>query len=227
MSGTEQKWVTFDCYGTLLDWQSGFRAILHPVAGDRTDELIESYHDVEIEVEMENLTAPYKDVLTESLTRGAAAIGLHLSEPDRSSLVRHWDQIGLYPDTIPALDALHADGWELGILTNCDDDLFAATQAKLHLPIDLVITAQQVRSYKPALGHFLEFERQTGVDRSRWIHAAVAWRHDMLPARELGLDRVWVDRERSGDDDSVVTAHIYDMASLPEATREISSRWAQ
>jgi len=227
MTGEEQKWVTFDCYGTLLDWQGGFRTILRSVAGDRTDELVDSYHDFEIAVETEDPTASYKHVLTESLTRGAAAIGLDLSESDRGALARDWAKIDLYPDTLAALDALHTDGWKLGILTNCDDDLFAATQAKLHLPIDLVITAEQAHSYKPALGHFVEFERQTGIDRSRWVHSAVAWKHDMLPARELGLARVWVDRERSGEDDSVVTTHIYDMASLPQAARDISSRWSR
>ncbi len=217
------KWVTFDCYGTLLDWEAGFRGILRPIAGDRTDALVASYREVEIEVEAEDPTASYKHVLTEALTRSAARLELGLPRPD--ILVRDWARIDYYPDTKDSLDALHADGWKLAILTNCDNDLVAATQARLAMPIDLIVTAEEVQSYKPALGHFLEFERRTGVARERWIHAAVSWHHDMRPARELGLARVWVDRERSGEDESIVTSHLYDLASLPATARGISARW--
>ncbi len=111
---------------------------------------------------------------------------------------------------------LRDHGFKLGILTNCDDDLFESTRAALGVDIDLVVTAEQVRSYKPALGHFERFEATTGVDRSDWVHAAVAWWHDMVPARELGLTRVWVDREHSGHDASIVTHHVHDMAGLAE-----------
>lgn len=218
-----EKWVTFDCYGTLLDWETGFRSILRPIAGDRTDELVALYRTTEIEVEAEDPAARYAHVLTESLTRAAATLGIPLGGTDRDVLVRQWDEIGYYPDTLAALDALHADGWRLAILTNCDDDLVAATQDRLRMPLDLIITAEQVHSYKPGLGHFLAFERQTGVARDRWVHAAVSWHHDMRPARELGLTRVWVDRERSGEDDSIVSAHIHDMAALPETLRALGT----
>ncbi len=113
-----------------------------------------------------------------------------------------------------ALEELQRQGWKLGILTNCDEDLFESTRTALGVEIDAVVTAEAVRSYKPALGHFERFETVTGADRRHWVHAAVSWWHDMVPARELGLRRVWVDREDSGHDASIVTARVPDMASL-------------
>ena len=167
------RWMTFDCYGTLLDWQTAFRRVFEPVAGDRTDALVTAFHEVEPEVERE------------------------------------------------LLEELQRQGWKLGILTNCDDDLFEATRPALGVEIDRVVTAEQVRSYKPALGHFERFEAVTGVERRRWVHAAVSWWHDMEPARELGLRRVWVDREDSGHDASTVTARVTDMASLARLAADL------
>lgn len=208
----EQGWITFDCYGTLLDWQSGFRRILEPVAAGRIEDLVRAFHAVEPEVQRDMPAASYKAILRECLARAGDRAGLDV---DRDRLVAGWHTIEAFPDTPAALAALHAAGWKLGILTNCDNDLFEATRAALGEPIDLVVTAEETRSYKPALGHFEAFGARTGVARRNWIHAAVSWWHDMVPARELGLRSVWVDRERSGHDASIVTAHIHDMASLP------------
>lgn len=213
------KWVSFDCYGTLVDWRGGFRSLLEPLSDGRTDELLHAYHDAELAIEEESPGASYKDVLRLSLGRAAQAIGLTISDDERDVLVRDWGSLPLFPDTEHALKELRADGWKLAILTNCDDDLFALTSARFPVPIDLVVTAEEVHSYKPALGHFSEFERRSGVDRSEWVHAAVSWWHDMRPAAELGIRRVWVDRERSGEDESITSAHIYDMGSLPGTLR--------
>ena len=86
-----------------------------------------------------------------------------------------------------------------------------------------MVTAEEVRSYKPALGHFERFEERSGVRREDWVHAAVSWWHDMVPARELGLRRVWVDREDSGHDPSIVTARVPDMAGLVPVARELAA----
>ena len=134
-----------------------------------------------------------------------------------------WQTLEAFPDTVPALRELQAQGWKLGILTNCDNDLFASTRAALGVEIDLVVTAEEVRSYKPALGHFERFEERSGVRRADWVHAAVSWWHDMVPARELGLRRVWVDREDSGHDPSIVTARVPDMASLVAVAQELAA----
>jgi 2-haloacid dehalogenase len=205
------RWMTFDCYGTLLDWQAAFRRAVAPAAGERTDDLVQAFHAVEPEVEAELPSAPYREILREGLARAADRTGLDI---DSGLLVENWHTIEAFPDTADALRTLRERGFRLGILTNCDDDLFESTRAALGAPIDLVVTAEQVRSYKPALGHFERFESTTGVRREDWVHSAVSWWHDMVPARELGLTRVWVDRERSGHDASIVTHHVHDMAAL-------------
>jgi 2-haloacid dehalogenase len=214
-----QRWMTFDCYGTLLDWQSAFRRILEPVAEGRIDALIEAFHAVEPEVERELSTAPYKTILREVTTRAAQRAGIALS--DEEALVANWHTIEAFPDTVAALEELRRQGWNLGILTNCDEDLFDATRPALGIEPDLVVTAEAVHSYKPALGHFERFEALSGVDRRYWVHSAVSWWHDMVPARDLGLRRVWVDREDSGHDASIVTARVPDMASLAEISGKL------
>lgn len=212
---SDERWITFDCYGTLLDWQSAFRRILEPVADGRIEDLVHAFHEVEPDVQRDIPTASYKAILLEGIARAGERAGIELSPAEQERLVGEWGTIEAFPDTPGALKALRDAGWKLGILTNCDNDLFESTRAALGAEIDLVVTAEETRSYKPAMGHFKAFEVRSGVDRANWVHAAVAWWHDMVPARELGLRRVWVDRERSGHDASIVTAHIHDMASLP------------
>jgi 2-haloacid dehalogenase len=218
---SDERWMTFDCYGTLLDWQSGFRRILAPFAGERIDALVEAFHAVEPEVEAELPTASYKAILREGVARASRRAGLEPTAADLERLVDGWGAIEAFGDTVAALEELKRQGWRLGILTNCDDDLFAATRAALGVEIDLVVTAEEVRSYKPALGHFTRFEAASGVERRNWVHAAVSWWHDMVPARDLGLRRIWVDREDSGHDASIVTARVPDMASLARLAGEL------
>jgi 2-haloacid dehalogenase len=205
------RWITFDCYGTLLDWQTGFRRTFEPVVGERADDLVKAFHAVEPDVERDLPTASYKAILREGVARAAQRAGV---EVDTELLVANWHTITAFPDTPAALRALRDQGFKLGILTNCDNDLFESTRAALGAPIDLVVTAEEVRGYKPAMAHFERFERASGVARGNWIHAAVSWWHDMVPARELGLTRVWVDREHSGHDASIVTHHVHDMAAV-------------
>jgi 2-haloacid dehalogenase len=207
--------MTFDCYGTLLDWQTGFRRVLEPVAGDRTEAIVEAFHVTEPQVQAEHPHASYKDILREALERASGG------DVPGDLLVDGWGTIGAFPDTVAALRELHDQGWSLGILTNCDEDLFAATRPALGVEPDLVITSEAVGSYKPALGHFERFEAATNVARADWVHAAVSWWHDMVPARDLGLRRIWVDREDSGHDPSIVTARVPDMASLARVAAEL------
>ncbi len=173
------RWVTFDCFGTLIDWRTGFRAILAPAAGDQTDALIDAYHEFERVLETDKPHRLYRDVLTAGIAQAAAKIGLDLPPADADLLARRWGEQPMYPDSLAGLDALRAAGWKIGVLTNCDDDLFAQTLAR-HPAFkpDLVVTAQQAGSYKPAFGHFTRFAQQSGVARENWVHAAVRWFHD-------------------------------------------------
>jgi 2-haloacid dehalogenase len=214
------RWMTFDCYGTLLDWQTGFRRVLGPVARERTDAVVDAFHETEPQVQAENPRASYKQILREGVERAGRQAGVTVPG---DVLVDGWGTIEAFPDTVAALEELRGQGWSLGILTNCDEDLFAATRAALGVEPDLVITSEAVGSYKPALGHFERFEATTNVAREDWVHAAVSWWHDMVPARDLGLRRIWVDRENSGHDPSIVTARVPDMASLARVARELAA----
>lgn len=199
------RWITFDCFGTLVDWQTGFRSLLRSVVGDRVDEVVTAYHNAEPVVEKEHPSASYKTILRESLARAGV---------DSDVLAERWGELPVFADTEPSLNALRAAGWKLGILTNCDNDLFAATRERFPVPIDEVVTAEEVGNYKPDLAHFTEFEQRTGVDRTDWVHAAVSYTHDMVPARALGIRRIWVDRERTGQDPSTVSARVTSLAEL-------------
>src|SRR5262245_36111493 len=123
------RWVTFDCFGTLVDWNAGFTTILRPIAGDLLPELLEAYHRHEREAEAERPHRQYRDVLATALRRAAAEIGLPLTDDESAILSQDWGSQPVFPDVEPALAGLRQLGYRLGILTNCDDDLFARTQA--------------------------------------------------------------------------------------------------
>jgi 2-haloacid dehalogenase len=155
-------------------------------------------------------------VLTTGISRAVAKIGLDLPANKADLFARHWGEQPLYADTLAGLDQLRAAGWRIGVLTNCDDGLFAETLAQHpKLTPDMLVTAQQVGSYKPAMGHFLRFEQQSGVARGNWVHAAVSWFHDIEPAHRLGIARIWVDRDRTGHEAAVALRVVANMAELP------------
>jgi 2-haloacid dehalogenase len=211
------RWITFDCFGTLIDWHSGYRTILAPIAGERTDELIKAYHGFERALETERPHRLYREVLTLGLAQAAQQIGLPLPPTEADVLVRKWGEQRLFDDVPQALARLRAGGFKIGILTNCDDDLFARTVERFPRPHpDLVVTAQQVGSYKPEPGHFRQFEHRSGVARCNWVHAACSWFHDIEPARRIGIARVWVDRDRTGDDPAAASRVLPDVSELAE-----------
>lgn len=220
---TEDRWVTFDCYGTLIDWLGGFRKILSPISGVRTESLLQEYHEAERVLEADRPQYLYRHVLTAGLARAAEKTGIALASEDTDLLVRRWGDLPLYPDVSKALDALRTAGWKIGILTNCDNDLFAATLAgNPALRPEIVITAEETGSYKPEFGHFLRFESQTGVLRQNWIHAANSWFHDIDPAQRFGITRIWVNRDKTGHDPAAATCVVDDIAALPEAVSQLT-----
>lgn len=219
---TDNRWITFDCFGTLVDWHTGYRRALAPIAGDRADELIHAYHEFERSIEAERPHRLYKDVLVSALEQGARKIGLRLPSGQSDVIVRHWGELPFHGDVAAALAALRGAGWKLAMLTNCDNDLFAQTLERFPLRPDLVVTAEMVGSYKPELGHFTRFERESGVERRNWIHAACSWFHDIAPARRLGIARIWVDRDKTGHDPSAATRVLPDVTGLPKTVAEIA-----
>jgi 2-haloacid dehalogenase len=162
-------------------------------------------------------------VLTTGLAQAARDIGLTLAPADADLLARRWGELPLFPDVPQGLGALRAAGWKIGVLTNCDDDLFAQTLARNpSLAPDLVITAEQVGSYKPEFGHFVRFEKQTGVARADWVHAANSWFHDIEPAQRQGITRVWVNRDQTGQDPAAASRVIAGVADLPAAVAAVA-----
>jgi 2-haloacid dehalogenase len=183
------RWATFDCYGTLVDWNAGIRAELARVFGDaRADELLERYHEVEPEIQREDPTKPYREVLTEAMRR------LGASDGDAAGLAESLPDWPAFPETQAALFEAHDDGWKLAILSNTDRDLLDATIERLGVAIDHSVVAGEIGSYKPALRHWERFFEETGADRERYVHVAQSHRHDIVPATELGLPTIWINR---------------------------------
>jgi 2-haloacid dehalogenase len=211
------RWVTFDCFGTLVDWNSGFAAILRPLVGDRTPRVMDTYHRFERLLEQETPHRLYKDVLATGLRRAAEDVGIPLSESQARTLPQRWGTMSVFGDVEPMLAALRADGYRLAILTNCDEDLFGETQRSFRAPFDLVVTAERVRDYKPSPTHFHHFRRASGAGPGEWIHVANSWFHDITPARELGIPRVWLDRDDTGQDPADASARVRSAADVPEA----------
>lgn len=202
------RWVTFDCFGTLVDWRSGFAAILTPLVGDKTPLVMAAYDRAERTLEGQTPHRLYKDVLATGLRRAAAEHGIALSEDQARRLPGQWGTMPPFGDVEPMLAGLRADGYRLAVLTNCDEDLFAETQRALPAPFDLVVTAERVADYKPSLAHFRYFSRISGVEAGEWIHVANSWYHDIAPARALGLPRIWLDRDGTGEDPAAASAHV-------------------
>jgi 2-haloalkanoic acid dehalogenase type II len=211
--------VTFDCYGTLIDWESGiygaFRDAAHNdgVTLERA-EVLRAYAEHEPAVEAPPFRA-YRDVLGETARRVAAALGWNAR--DTSFLAESLPSWQPFPDTNAALERLRRAGHGLGILSNVDDDLIAETRKHFTVGFDLVITAQQVRSYKPGHAHFLAARKAIGD--ARWLHAAESNYHDVVPANELGVDNAWINRRGAARlaGGVPVVGEFRDLAGLAEA----------
>jgi 2-haloacid dehalogenase len=189
--------LTFDCYGTLIDWEAGILAGLRPVLAARgiappDDELLTVYAGFEAAAEAGPYMR-YRAILAHCLEKVAAHYGV---EPDASEAVAFGDSVGDWPafaDSAAALARLH-ERFRLGVITNCDEDLFARSALRLGTTFDWVVTAEAAGSYKPDARNFeLAFQR-IGLPRERILHVAQSLFHDHVPAQRLGLTTVWIDR---------------------------------
>lgn len=216
--------VTFDCYGTLVDWESGILAALGPLLGDAAaeaneDALLERFGRYESQVEAAPFR-PYREVLSEVARRFLDAYGV---DPHPAAIEAFAGSVGSWPVFDDTVDALRALGrrYRLAIVSNVDDDLFAGSAEKLGVEWAEVVTAEQVRSYKPARAHFDEVLRRLELPVDGVLHVAQSLYHDIGPAKQLGFTCVWVDR-RSGRTGSGATPpaqaapdlRVRDLASL-------------
>ncbi len=189
--------ITFDCYGTLIDWETGMLAALRPLfcrngkmVSDKR--LLEVYGEAEAEIEAGPYQR-YRTVLSETVQAMGRELGVNISAEEGrqfAASVALWEP---FPDTVACLQAL-ARRYKLGIISNIDDDLFAGTQRKLGVNFDLIVTAEQVQSYKPSLKNFQEALRRSGLSKDEVLHAGQSVYHDIVPAGFLGIANVWVNR---------------------------------
>lgn len=189
--------ITFDCYGTLINWEPGILGALRPILkmhGLPLDDagILRVYGELEAEAEA-GVYRPYREVLRDVVRSFGARFGFHASAVEQDSLpgsIRSWEP---FPDTLAALARLQSK-LRLGIISNIDDDLFADTARKLPTNFDVVITAGQARAYKPSTKIFEMAEKKLGVKRSEWLHAGQSIYHDVVPAKSLGIATVWVNQ---------------------------------
>ena len=207
------RWATFDCYGTLIDWDGGIRGQLARVFGeDRADELLERYHELEPELEADGQRT-YREILTEAMRQlGAPAE----EESALADALPSWQPFLEVPQ---ALGEARDRGWKLAILSNTDRDYIEASMERLGVPFELAIVASEIGSYKPALGHWRAFEQEVG--RQPDVHVAASLFHDVAPANDLGLPSVWINRlgEQPGPQP---TRELRDLARLAETLEEVA-----
>jgi len=207
------RWATFDCYGTLIDWNGGIRGELARVFGEeRADELLARYHELEPQLEADG-TRSYREVLTEAMRELGAPAG------EEDALARSLPSWRPFPETPTALKQARGRGWKLAILSNTDRDFIEASMAQLGVPFELAIVASEIGSYKPAPGHWQAFERETG--RLPDVHVAASLFHDIGPANELGLRSIWINRlgEQPGPQP---TRELPDLSGLVETLDELA-----
>jgi 2-haloacid dehalogenase len=189
-----QRWATFDCYGTLIDWNGGILGVLEQLFGvARAPELLARYHELEPEIEQDG-SLPYKAVMTEALIRLAAEEGLTIPEGESDALVRSLPEWQPFPEVQDALGELRHREWNLVILSNSDRDLITESMKRIGVPFELAIVAGELGSYKPAPAHWKHFFEATTADTEHHVHVAASLFHDIAPARELGLKSVWINR---------------------------------
>jgi 2-haloacid dehalogenase len=211
-----ERWATFDCYGTLIDWNGGIAGEVDRMFGAGAGaRLLPRYHELEPEVQAEDPERTYRTVLNLALERLAEGEGLALPDGEHDALARSLPSWEPFPEVPAAVEEARSRGWRTAILSNTDRDLIAASKARIGVPFDETIVASEIGSYKPGHRHWSEFFARTHADRARHVHVAASLFHDIAPCVELGLRSVWVNR-LGETADPVPTREIADLSGLPD-----------
>jgi|SRR5579859_139453 len=222
--------ITFDCYGTLIDWENGMLAALRPMFSRNgrsipDEQLLEHYGEIEAEIEAGSYLC-YRQVLSRTVQEMGRRLGVAISEQQGGDFAESLTRWKPFADTVAALQSMKRK-FRLGIISNVDDDLFTETRKKLGIEFDFVVTAQQVRSYKPAQRNFEEALRRGGVSKEQMLHAGQSLYHDIAPANALGISNVWVNRHSarpgSGAAKPGVAKPVYEVRTLAELAVMVSS----
>jgi 2-haloacid dehalogenase len=215
------RWATFDCYGTIVDWNGGILAELERLFGvEGSGQLLLRYHEIEPEIQAANPGTSYREVLTLTLERLAVQAELSVPEGETSALARSLPSWPVFPDAPAGLTEAKSRGWRLGILSNTDRDLIDASLKAIGVPFDLVVVAGEIGSYKPATGHWSTFREQTGVASKTHVHVAQSLFHDIAPAAELGIQSIWINR-LDEPSDSRPAKTLPDLSGLADALDEL------
>ena len=209
------RWATFDCYGTLIDWETGIAqtmASLWPT--EDPSRLLAAYHRAEPQVQVGS-AQPYREVLAVALEMVADGEGLEIPSGREGVLAEALPAWPVFPEVPRALSELRSRGWKLAILSNTDPDLLATSLRAIAVQPDLAITAKEAGSYKPAHGHWLRFREVSGADLSGHVHVGASLFHDIAPAHELGIPAVWINR-LGEESDLPRAAELVSLAGLPD-----------
>ena len=220
MPGT--RWLTFDCYGTIADWNACMLGALQPIAGGHAASLLATYHRAESILEAQPEWRPYREILTDGLGLAARRSGIAVTPSRRARSWRPGRACRSSP-TWPRRSARSchsAGGWQSSPIATmtCSPRL----PRSLPVPFEVLVTAEQVRSYKPDLGHFRKFAEMTGATPANWVHVANSWVHDILPATRMGLRSVWVDRDHTGHPAKLAERRVTTMRRLAETVTDVS-----
>jgi 2-haloacid dehalogenase len=186
---TSARWATFDCYGTLIDWNGGIGRELERLFGAaRGGELLHAYHELEPQIQREDPSRSYREVMAVALARLGAPAGA------QDALGRSLPQWEPFPEVPAALEDTRSRGWRLAVLSNTDRDLLDASLARIGVDFEASVVAFEIGSYKPAPAHWDEFFARSGTDRERDVHVGASLFHDIAPAAALGLRTIWINR---------------------------------
>jgi 2-haloacid dehalogenase len=216
----DSRWATFDCYGTLVDWNAGIAAQLDRLLGPSAGELLHRYHEIEPRVQREHPTLSYRAVMAAVLAELAAETGVELSRGEEDALGRSLPRWPVFADARGALADARRRGWKLVALTNSDRDLIDVSLREIGVPFEGAIVASEIGSYKPDHGHWRAFYESNGVDRDRHVHVAQSHFHDIVPAHELGIRSVWINRLGENGEPSP-TRELPDLTGLADVLDEL------
>jgi 2-haloacid dehalogenase len=184
-----ERWASFDCYGTLVDWNAGLGRELERLFGAaRAGESLHAYHELEPQIQREDPGRSYREVMAIALARLGASAG------EQDALARSLPGWEPFAEVPAALEDARARGWRLAVLSNTDQDLLQASLVRIGVEFDLTVVASEIGSYKPSHGHWEQFFVRSGADRARHVHVGASLFHDVAPAAALGLRTVWVNR---------------------------------
>jgi 2-haloacid dehalogenase len=221
VSSPPQRWATFDCYGTLVDWNTGIRDELSRLLGDsHGGALLDRYHEIEPRIQRERPDARYRDVMALALAELASETGRELPAGETDALGRSLPRWPVFPEVPAELTEANERGWKLVALSNSDSDLIEASLQQIGVPFERAIVASDIGSYKPARGHWRAFYESTGAGRDRHVHVAQSHFHDIAPADQLGIPTIWINRLNERHEPSP-TRELPDLTGLADVLDEL------